>query len=87
MTGKVIIRLQCLDTKRLAARTVKTMFVIHYLLDHPSKQFKRTVEPPKPFAFLTESDQRKSKSQIHANAFDQDIHGVWVYSRQSKYKS
>ena len=51
----------------------------------------RTVEPPKPIAFLTYSDQQESISNIQgklqAIAFDQDVYGVWVYNPQSKYKT
>ena len=88
-TVKVVIKPKCLDTKSLAATTVKIMFVI--FLDLPHKQYNRTVEPPKPIAFLTDSDQqesiRKVQGKLQIITFDPDIYGIWVYSPQSKYKT
>ena len=59
---------------------------VRYLLDLPNKQFNRTVEPPKPIAFPTDSEG-KNQGKLAATAFDQKIYGVWVYSPQSKYKT
>ena len=62
----------------------------HVLFLHfRKKQFNTTAEPPKPIAFLTDSDQRQSndtfQGKLQATAFDQDVYGVWVYSQPFKY--
>ena len=69
-----------LRTMPLAAMTVKNM-----CMDVANKQFNGLVEPPKPIAFLTDSDQqesriRKFQGKIQAIAFDQDIYRVWAYN-------
>ena len=65
-----------------------TTVEIGYLVDLANKQFNRTVESPKPFAFLADSDQQESISQIRGNfqatAFVQDNYRVRVYNPQSK---
>ena len=63
---------------------VKNMKHVRYLSDVANKQFNGLVEPPKPIAFLTDSDQQESRSKfpckIQAIAFDQDIYGVSAYN-------
>ena len=57
---------------------------VRYIFDFPNKKFNRTVEPLKPMAFLTDSDQQESigkiQGKLQTTAFDQDIFGVWAYS-------
>ena len=63
---------------------------VRYLLDLTKKQLNRNLEPLKPTAFLTDSDQQESiciiQGNFKATAFYQKIYGVGVYRPQYKYK-